>query len=244
MESISRTSVKAVLERFETFVVAYSGGKDSTATLLWALENLPHERIRAVFCDTGAEWPETLRYIDYVNTHLFPVDRVANDLDLFGLIRKKGKWPAARFRWCTRELKNRPLRRYCQSLPNPVVLFGQRREESRARYGLAYFSWDNRDRPAFPVYRPILDWSEDAVWAYLGEHGIEVNPVYQYVSRANCWCCVMARFSELIRFCRIHPEIAAPVARLEQELGHYWRSRELSVVNALFIARHQLCFKI
>jgi len=228
------------LNRFETFVVAYSGGKDSTATLLWALENLPHERIRAVFCDTGAEWPETRSYLAYADRHIFPVERIANSLDLFDLIRQKGKWPGARFRWCTLELKNRPLRRYCEGLPAPLVLFGQRREESRARYGLPYFSFDDREPPAFPVYRPILDWSENDVWAYLNEHDVKVNPVYRWVSRANCWCCIMSRFSELIRFCRIHPDVAAPVARLEGELGHYWQSPQLSVRNALSIAQNQL----
>ena len=47
------------IQNFETYIVAYSGGKDSSATLLWTLDNLPREKVRVVFCDTGAAWPET-----------------------------------------------------------------------------------------------------------------------------------------------------------------------------------------
>ena len=107
---------------FETYIVAYSGGKDSTATLLWALDNLPRERVRAVFCDTGAEWPETYDYIGYVEREVgIKVDRIKagdrplpprvdgkdrHDMmfkgrSLFELTRLRGKWPGACYRFCT-----------------------------------------------------------------------------------------------------------------------------------------------
>ncbi|WP_417842007.1 phosphoadenosine phosphosulfate reductase family protein [Terasakiella sp.] len=46
-------------------VVSVSGGKDSTATLLLAIER-GAENISAVFADTGNEHPETYAYIDYL----------------------------------------------------------------------------------------------------------------------------------------------------------------------------------
>jgi 3'-phosphoadenosine 5'-phosphosulfate sulfotransferase (PAPS reductase)/FAD synthetase len=47
-------------------LVSVSGGKDSTATLLLALERHPHDEIRAVFADTGNEIESTYEYIDYL----------------------------------------------------------------------------------------------------------------------------------------------------------------------------------
>lgn len=44
-------------------VVSVSGGKDSTATLLVALERLPKESIFAVMADTGNEHPITYEYV-------------------------------------------------------------------------------------------------------------------------------------------------------------------------------------
>ena len=48
-----------------TNIVSISGGKDSAATLLLAKER-ETESLRAVFCDTGHEHPETLAYIQYL----------------------------------------------------------------------------------------------------------------------------------------------------------------------------------
>lgn len=47
-------------------LVSVSGGKDSTATLLTAIERHPKEIISAVFCDTGNEHPLTYDYVRYM----------------------------------------------------------------------------------------------------------------------------------------------------------------------------------
>lgn len=47
-------------------LVSVSGGKDSTATLLLALERLPKDRIFPAFADTGHEHPATYEYLDYL----------------------------------------------------------------------------------------------------------------------------------------------------------------------------------
>lgn len=47
-------------------VVGISGGKDSTATALYAIENLETPP-RFVFCDTGIEAPVTYEYIAYLD---------------------------------------------------------------------------------------------------------------------------------------------------------------------------------
>ena len=47
-------------------LVSVSGGKDSTACLLLALERHPREEVRAVFADTGNEHAQTYEYIDYL----------------------------------------------------------------------------------------------------------------------------------------------------------------------------------
>ncbi len=48
-------------------IVSVSGGKDSTATLLLAIER-EAENLQAVFADTGHEHPETYAYIDYLES--------------------------------------------------------------------------------------------------------------------------------------------------------------------------------
>ncbi len=47
-------------------LVSVSGGKDSTATLLLALERNPKDQVRAVFADTGNEHQATYDYVRYL----------------------------------------------------------------------------------------------------------------------------------------------------------------------------------
>lgn len=47
-------------------VVSVSGGKDSAATLLLAIERFGIHRVRAVFCDTGNEHEAVYAYLDYL----------------------------------------------------------------------------------------------------------------------------------------------------------------------------------
>jgi 3'-phosphoadenosine 5'-phosphosulfate sulfotransferase (PAPS reductase)/FAD synthetase len=63
-------------------VVSVSGGKDSTACALLALERHPADEIRLVFADTGNEHPSTYEYVhDYMPRALgLPVHVVRADL--------------------------------------------------------------------------------------------------------------------------------------------------------------------
>lgn len=57
-------------------IVSVSGGKDSTALLLLAIE-LEAPNLQAVFADTGHEHPETYAYLDYLaNATGVPIRRV------------------------------------------------------------------------------------------------------------------------------------------------------------------------
>lgn len=51
-------------------VISVSGGKDSTATLLLALERCPAGSVVPIFCDTGNEHEETYAYLSYLEQAL------------------------------------------------------------------------------------------------------------------------------------------------------------------------------
>lgn len=59
-------------------VVSVSGGKDSTALLLLALER-GAENMQAVFADTGNEHPTTYQYLEYLDREVFPIRVVKAD---------------------------------------------------------------------------------------------------------------------------------------------------------------------
>ena len=51
-------------------VISVSGGKDSAATLLLAIERCPKEHVVPIFCDTGNEHDEVHRYLEYLEQAL------------------------------------------------------------------------------------------------------------------------------------------------------------------------------
>jgi 3'-phosphoadenosine 5'-phosphosulfate sulfotransferase (PAPS reductase)/FAD synthetase len=89
-------------------IIQVSGGKDSTATLLWAIEK--GLTFQAVFCDTGWEAEETYQYLNDLETALnIEIIRLKPKLDFVQLAKKKKRFPSTKARFCTVELKIVPF---------------------------------------------------------------------------------------------------------------------------------------
>jgi 3'-phosphoadenosine 5'-phosphosulfate sulfotransferase (PAPS reductase)/FAD synthetase len=68
-------------------VLSVSGGKDSTAMLLLAIER--GIEFDAVFCDTGNEHEETYRYIEYLSDSVHPIKTIKADFSRQIAVRRK-----------------------------------------------------------------------------------------------------------------------------------------------------------
>jgi 3'-phosphoadenosine 5'-phosphosulfate sulfotransferase (PAPS reductase)/FAD synthetase len=76
-------------------IISVSGGKDSTALLLLAIERQP-ENLQAVFADTGHEHQQTYEYVQYLNDKVFPIRTIKADFsDRF---KTKRKWVETKWR--------------------------------------------------------------------------------------------------------------------------------------------------
>lgn len=79
-------------------VVSVSGGKDSAATAILALETQPREALRFVFADTGNEHESTPVYVEYMARHLgITIDTVRAGFEREILNKRQyviEKWPA------------------------------------------------------------------------------------------------------------------------------------------------------
>jgi DNA sulfur modification protein DndC len=151
----SISALRAMVEKGYThWIVTFSGGKDSTTTLIVSLEAaLVHpeqvERIDIVYSDTMLEIPLIRQFaLDFMRT-IQNMERVAR-LPIYChivcpeieqrfwvcLLGKGYPPPHQRFRWCTRRLKIEPVENALKSFVKPgktLILTGVRFGESRAR---------------------------------------------------------------------------------------------------------------
>ena len=204
-------------------IASVSGGKDSAALSLWLTEQgIEHER---VFSDTGWEAQETYDYLRGPLTEkLGPITEIKPPLDMVGLIRKKAMFPSRLRRFCTEELKVKPIFGYIfdrmEATGLPVVnAVGVRAAESAARASLPEWDGFSDRRGDFDIWRPIISWTEDDVIAIHHRHGLRPNPLYMLgASRVGCWPCIYARKGEVRLIAEHDSDRIDLIAALEDEI--------------------------
>lgn len=236
-------------------IVSISGGKDSTALWLLALEmNIPN--LQVIFADTGHEHPKTYEYIEYLQKELGPLTIVKPDFtkqiakkreyvatkwreegiaeeiihDALSVLHPtgipfldlsiwKGRFPSTRAAFCTQELKIRPIMEqiyipHFEHGTHVVSWQGIRADESKRRSTMT----EREDTPeGFEIYRPLISWTADDVFAMHDKYGIEPNPLYKEgMNRVGCMPCINSNKWEIYEIARRYPEEVDRVAKWEQ----------------------------
>jgi len=139
------------------WIVGYSGGKDSTATLqlIWkAIAELPTEQrtkpVHVISTDTLVENPVIAKWVE-ASLATMQANAIAQSMPIYpnrltpsiqdrfwvNLIGKGYPAPRPKFRWCTDRLKINPSNKFIQELSEAngeaILVLGQRRGESAVR---------------------------------------------------------------------------------------------------------------
>lgn len=231
----------------ETNWINVSGGKDSTALLLWTLEE-GMENCRYVYADTKHEHPVLYEYLDALE-HLAKVriERVESE-GFLELCLRKGRFPSAKARFCTEDLKVKPLAAHMDKeedndADNPhMVYVGIRREESPARAVLPESIFDNFKYPPRQCsyqlrHHPLLDWYVDDVFAIHKRFGIEPNPLYKMgMNRVGCFPCIHARRGELKTIFKRFPGVIDKIEDWEKQVSDVQMERKGFTSNPTLFA--------
>lgn len=149
-------------------VVSISGGKDSAATAILALETQSRESLRFIFCDTGNEHESTIDYVAYMGRHLrIKIDTLTANFE--GDIERKREY--VREHWPRKGIPKEDCERAIKALVptgNPYLdlcIWKGRFPSRRAQFCTKFL----KTRPAVEYQMALIDSGEcDAVWSWQG----------------------------------------------------------------------------
>lgn len=229
-------------------LVAYSGGKDSQACLIWSIKKYGLQNIEAVFCDTGWEHPTTYDHINEtckdLNVKLVIVKSKKYN-GMLDLAEKKKRFPSSQARFCTSELKSIPFIDYVlEQTDHLIIIQGIRKQESfsrskmlkQCRFFKYYFepyndkgkkhTYRKKDiitwlkKYSDDILRPVIDWTGIEVMNYIIENGMKPNSLYyEGFKRVGCFPCIMSGHKEVYEIIKRYPEQFENILKEEKRIG-------------------------
>jgi len=225
-------------------ILGLSGGKDSTALAILLHKHIP--QMEHFFCDTGKELCETYEYLEKIEARLgIKIRKLAAKrgfdhwLAVYG-----GVLPSPQVRWCTKQLKIKPLEDF---IGNDIAYsyIGIRADEDRE----GYISTNPNIIPVYP-YRPadfagnnkrsnseyiqvevIKELKEQGIILPLKKTGYNINNIrqilnesgigfpdyYRWRTRSGCYFCFFQRKYEWVKLAEEHPDLFDKAREYEEK---------------------------
>lgn len=209
----SATVEEALADLDARHVLGISGGKDSAALAVYLRDRVP--QLEYFFTDTGAELPETYEYLSRLESVLGKrITRLNADrnfdhwLQVYG-----GALPSPQMRWCTKNLKIKPLETWLGD-QKTYTYVGIRADENRS----GYVSTKSTIQPVFPFKEDGI--TKARVLEILDEAGVGLPSYYEWRTRSGCSFCFFQRKSEWIGLSERHPELYEEAIAYEEKQGY------------------------
>ncbi|MDX2105610.1 MAG: phosphoadenosine phosphosulfate reductase family protein [Candidatus Melainabacteria bacterium] len=191
-------------------VLGLSGGKDSAALAVFMHKRVPE--MEYFFCDTKKELAETYEYLEKLKARLgISIMYLSEErgfdhwLDVYG-----GVLPSPQVRWCTKQLKIKPLERFIGD-DEAISYIGIRADEQRD----GYISTRSNITPVYPFKEHGLVKAD--IFRILEESGIGIPSYYSWRSRSGCYFCFFQRKYEWVRLSEEHPDLFEQALAYERD---------------------------
>lgn len=233
-------------------IVGFSGGIDSQACARWVLNRYPAEDVILLNSNAGGnEHPLTEAFVSEYSQKVHPVvvvnakvsdlwktDGAAEsrgynpeeELDFPRLVEIKGP-PLRTRRTCTEFLKLVPQKRWMAGVSDEYCRYsGVRRDESPARAGTLFESWD--EFFDCKLYCPIADWTKQMCFDYVRQYGEPINPLYSLgFDRVGCAPCILSGKEDIRLWSDRFPEMIDKLRTWEQRTGFAFFQKSGALVD-------------
>jgi hypothetical protein len=191
----------------ERHVLGLSGGKDSAALAVHMSIYHPELPMEYFFTDTGKELPEVYEFLGRLEGVIgCQVQRLNPDGNFdYWLRRYKNFLPSPQTRWCTRQLKLTPFKKWIQpSLDSGVRVFSYVaiRADEDHREGMT--SQHDNLFVKMPFREEGID--KPGVIEILERSGLGLPKYYDWRSRSGCTFCFFQQKIEWVNLKDKHPE--------------------------------------
>jgi hypothetical protein len=194
----------------------FSGGRDSAVTCYIAFQVAKRRGwdFRLVHIDTTVAIKQTREYVhQYARWLGVPLIVIRPEKTFREYAEKFGMWPSlypARFRWCYRELKLKPLTKYIYEnyREGDLIVMGVRKSESKFRdkFYTAVFFTRNYDGVEAKVWAPLLFVDEPTLVRLIERFGIPKNTVWRFGFSGECLCLAGSPIHTIALVLRYFPE--------------------------------------
>ena len=198
-------------------VLGLSGGRDSAALAVFMKQNRPDLEIDYFFTDTGKELPEVYDFLVRLEGFLGrPILRLNPDRNFdFWLKQYNNFLPSPQSRWCTRQLKIRPLEQWIQPfLDSGIVVYSYVAIRSDEPYRKGHTSKQKNFFVRLPLKEEGID--KVAVIDILESSGLGLPDYYSWRTRSGCTFCFFQQKIEWVRLQEQHPEAFEEAKRYEK----------------------------
>lgn len=224
---------------YDSIIVSYSNGIDSTGALYWALQHFDKEKIWLIYNDTGLEYSINVELF-YRTAKVVGIPKnqriiLARPGGFMEILENRQMFPDSKNRWCTSYLKTDITDkwiRHNRHLLGTKCLYvtGERRDESPRRSRMNEITYHRTHLKTTRVadftchhIRPVLDYRKGKMFEWSNVLGLDPHPCYEYVNRCSCIACIFMPDKHAIENMKRHPEKFRKLIQKEIEYQHTWK---------------------
>lgn len=226
LEDLAPTKEELSILDGKKFLIAFSGGKDSTAVAVWAKNYFPNNSIELCFCDMGADFVGFNNYLDSTADLLGLNLKVLRSKEgMIELFLSKGKFPHFSNPYCHKVL-NSTMNNYVNTFGSEdiVMLRGGRSQErapQRSKINEDRFLKVS-DMPDYYYFQPLYFSEKNTAECILNEANVPTWEGYTYgLQRTACRICPGQKPQAYAALRINYPDVWEELIYIEKKLGPF-----------------------